>query len=53
MTITISEVPLSSQINLAHINARSVCNKKNQIQEQIVTNNLDLCAITENMDQTG
>ena len=46
-TITISEVPLSRRINLAHINARSVCNRKDQIQEQIVTNNLDLCAITE------
>ena len=47
MTITISKVPLSRQINLAHINARSVCNKKDQIQEQIVINNLDLCMITE------
>ena len=46
-TITISKVPLSRRINLAHINARSVCNKKDQIQEQIVTNNMDLCAITE------
>ena len=47
MTITIAKVPLSRWINLAHINAWSVCNKKDQIQEQIVTNNLDLCAITE------
>ena len=46
-TITISEVSLSRWINLAHINARSVCNKRDQIQEQIVTNNLDLCVITE------
>ena len=46
-TITISEVPLSRWINLAHINARSVCNKKDQIQEQIVINKLDLCTITE------
>ena len=47
MTITIAEVPLSRLINLAHINARSVCNKKDQIQEQIVTHNLNLCVITE------
>ena len=32
---------------LSHINARSVCNKLNDLHQYINLNNIDLCAITE------
>ena len=34
-------------VHLAHINARSVCNKYLEMQEYIVNNGIDLCAVME------
>ena len=34
-------------LRFSHINARSVCNKLNDLHQYINLNNIDLCAITE------
>ena len=38
-------IPLSRMVHLAHINVRSVCNKYLEMQEYIVNNGMDLCAV--------
>ena len=51
-------VSLTKQINsigmsLAHINARSTLNKIQPFQQNIFDRNIDICAITEKLDQKG
>ena len=40
-------------LKLSHINARSVCNKIPSLHHSICENNIDICAVSEDLDKAG